>query len=618
MAEWGRGSVQGMVWSPDGKRLAVSTPFGVYLYPADTLASPILIRSSASAYHLAWSQDGARLAVDTGDAGGDAQLSAPVHRIQIWDVSTAEPAPVALFDVGGMVLDFAFSSSNGAGELVVLSRVADGALFQRWDIQGLKVTQSVPFRDTGMVEDGTLAPDFATAATHTKAGVVRIWRTRDGAQLSTTPALDSNPGVLAFSPDGSLLAVGYPDETQDYLNVNRVRIWQIPADGGDLKEPAYTFWDPVHTEGTEEKVVSLAWSKDGQFIASGTSDQVLHVYQLKAGPVYRRIPMESLPRYLAFSPDHGDTLPRIAAGELEIYRIEDGQRTAYDDGYLPGLYDMRFTPDDSALALSEFGKIDFRSTYDGTRKQVIKGMDGAVNSIAFDPVEQFLAAACQDGQTRLFRVMDGAFWNTLGEPTLPVLSADISSNNFWIASSGEDMKIRIFRMDDAALIETIQEPYVAYKVLFAPNNNQLATLTTNGVNLRIVNGTERKTNMVLEGTVGGVGLTDMAYSPGSEFLALVGNDVVRVIDPVSRTDVYSIHEPSGAMPWSVAFSPDNAFLAVGWSNGQISIYWAQDGTFMRTWQAHPQSVLRLAFSKDRQRLASLGSEATIRIWGVAP
>jgi WD40 repeat protein len=124
--------------------------------------------------------------------------------------------------------------------------------------------------------------------------------------------------------------------------------------------------------------------------------------------------------------------------------------------------------------------------------------------------------------------------------------------------------------------------------------------------------------MVLEGTVGGVGLTDMAYSPGSEFLALVGNDVVRVIDPVSRTEVYSIHEPGGALPWSVAFSPDNAFLAVGWSNGQISLYWAQDGTIMRTWQAHPQSVLRLAFSKDRQRLASLGSEATIRIWGVAP
>jgi WD40 repeat protein len=88
-----------------------------------------------------------------------------------------------------------------------------------------------------------------------------------------------------------------------------------------------------------------------------------------------------------------------------------------------------------------------------------------------------------------------------------------------------------------------------------------------------------------------------------------------VVSPTNGDVAYTLYEPNGALPWAVAFSPDNAFLAVGWSDGMIRFYWAQDGTLMKTWQAHPESVLRLAFSRDSHLLASLGSEGTIRIWG---
>jgi WD40 repeat protein len=108
----------------------------------------------------------------------------------------------------------------------------------------------------------------------------------------------------------------------------------------------------------------------------------------------------------------------------------------------------------------------------------------------------------------------------------------------------------------------------------------------------------------------------MAYSPGSEYLAVTGGGVVRVVDPIFRNDIYTIYEPSGAQPWAVAFSPDNAFLAVGWSDGQIRFYWAQDGTLMHAWTAHPEAVQRLAFTRDGRLLASLGAEGAIRIWGI--
>jgi WD40 repeat protein len=114
-----------------------------------------------------------------------------------------------------------------------------------------------------------------------------------------------------------------------------------------------------------------------------------------------------------------------------------------------------------------------------------------------------------------------------------------------------------------------------------------------------------------------VGLTDMVYSPGQENLALVGSGIVRVIDPLTQATVYTITaQPDGALPWSVAYSPDNAFLVVGWSDGQMRFYWAADGAFLGSWQAHPEAVQRLSFTRDGTLLASQGSEGTIRVWGI--
>ena len=180
------------------------------------------------------------------------------------------------------------------------------------------------------------------------------------------------------------------------------------------------------------------------------------------------------------------------------------------------------------------------------------------------------------------------------------------------------MRIRVFRVDDGVLMHTIEEPFASYRLSFSPNNDQLASLTTSGVHLRTVRGTLRTVDTELEDIAGGIGIADMAYSPGAEFLALVGNGVVRLINPVTLENVYSLHDPSGAQPWAATFSPDNAFLVTGWSDGTLRIYWAADGTLLRQIQAHTEPVRRLAFTRDNRLLASLGSEGTIRLWGIAP
>lgn len=638
LAQWGRGRVEGLAWSPDASTIAVTTPLGIYLYftAPDLSTPPVFVPTTGRAGRLAFSPDSRLLAVETIVPGSGKDMDLPVYRVQIWDLPTlrqlppealVNPQPQSTLETTLPAALLAFTDLN---RLAVVVRIDGGASVQTWDLTTGQRTAELNLTGGETATTAAISRDFSLLATRGDQGPVRIWRLRDGALLAATEdaPTGSRAGPLDFAPDGSRLAVGYADFTKDFANTNGVRVWKLPTDGSAQAVLDGVYTDNTLGEGAEQTLTSLAWSPNGEWLAAGYADYAISAWRLPPNVQVHHIQGATLPRYLAWSPDS----QHLAAGGLEIWRPIDTPNTpdpgrstagkvAYDDNFLPGLYDMTFAPDNQSLVLAEYGRIDFRATLNGTRNMEITGMTGQVNSLAFNPEGTLLSAACQDGAARLYLVKNGQFQAALGQPGLPVLTTDFSSNGWWVAYAAEDMKIQVYRVHDGMPMLTITEPYVSYRLRFAPNSDQIASLTTSGVNLRAFGGTIRRINAQLKVNYGGVGLTDMAYSPGAEHLALVGSDVVRVIDPLNLSNQtakveYTIYDASGALPWSVAFSPDNAFLAVGWSDGQIRFYWAADGTLLKTFPAHPEAVARLAFTRDGQYLASLGSEGTVRIWGI--
>lgn len=622
LAEWGRGRVDGLAWSPTGGLIAVTTPLGIFLYNPATFGTPLHLGTQASASRPVFSADGRFLAVDVFPTGAGYGLAAPAHRVQVWDTAAPEPLLVGDLETGGQALAMQFAEN----ELRVLTRSDTGAQFQRWIYNEGSRIQAINLSGGEAAVEAAISPDLSLAAVRGDSGPVRLWRLSDGLNLATTNEPVAKAGPLAFSPDSRLLAAGYPDTTRDFYNANRVRVWRLPGTAGDLSDLAFEVAAPSTGEGSEETLISLAWAPDGSYLAAGYEDYRLAVWRVQGmlgSPVYREMQGSTLPRFLAWAPmlDPSEPSPRLAAGGLEVWRIGAAggapDRLANLDDFLPGIFDMQFSPDGSRLALAGYGMIDIRAVSSGERAMSLAGMEGQVNGVAYNPNGELLAAACQDGTTRLYLASNGRYLDILGEPTYPVRAVDFSPDGRWVAASNENALIQIYRVKDGVLMYGLIEPFVAYELRFSPNTDQLASLTTSGVRLRGMFATEEDIFIDWESWIGGVGLTDMAYSPGEEFLALVGNDVVRVVEPITGVVEYSLYEPSGALPWAVAFSPDNAFLAVGWSDGQMRLYWAQDGRLMRAWQAHPASIRRLAFTRDGRLLASLGEEGTIHIWGVS-
>ena len=614
LARWGNGQVEGLAWSPDGTALAVATPLGVYLYDAGTLEYRALLQTSGAASHPVFSPDSTRIAsavVLAGKAGGE---------ILEWSIEQTNLE--RRLEVSGQPLALAYSPE--AGDLLAISRLQGGAALWIWNAEG-GLKQSLDLSGGETVEAAAFSPDLKLAVTRGPEGPVRLWQLADGANIATTQETGLRAGPMAFSPGGETLAVGYIDASRDYRNQNEIRVWRVPSPGEAAPAALlYTLNDSTRpdgvtmAEGMERTLLSLAWSPSGDRIAAGYEDRTVRVWQAVPSKPLQRIASATLPFGLAWSPS-GELL---ATGGVEIFQISDGSLRISTYDFLPGLYDLALSPKGDVLALAGYNQIEVRYVEDGSHAYTITGMHGPVNALDISPDGKQLVAACQDGTTRLYRLSDGRYLASLGEAGQPVLSAAFSANGRWVASGNESMLIQVFRVEDGRLMLGIKEPYVAYRLLFSPNVDQLASLTTSGVWLRSFGGEIQRITTTLEGMAGGVGLNDIAYSPGQEFLAMAGNGVVRVINPVTREDLYILSAvgsglPPDTQPWSVAFSPDNAFLAVGWSDGVIRIYWAADGVLMASRPAHPGAILRLRFSADSQTLFSLGAEGTIRLWGIS-
>jgi WD40 repeat protein/tRNA A-37 threonylcarbamoyl transferase component Bud32 len=72
----------------------------------------------------------------------------------------------------------------------------------------------------------------------------------------------------------------------------------------------------------------------------------------------------------------------------------------------------------------------------------------------------------------------------------------------------------------------------------------------------------------------------------------------------------------GGPVWSVAFSPDRRFLAIGSADTMIRLWRVGDVKMVQTLKGHNDTVMSLAFHPNGQTLVSSGADSTIHVWAV--
>ena len=321
---------------------------------------------SVNVYSVAFSPDGETLASGSGDLANDAN-----NTVRLWDVSTGTEIQV-LTGHTDAVRSVAFSPDGQT----LASGSMDGTI-RLWDVStGTEI--HVLFDEFRLpIYSVAFSPDGQTLASGIWQGV-DLWDVSTGTEKYALYAHDTGYSV-AFSPDGETLASGsgnYYGSTNHIFN--QIFLWDMSTDRETLEDGLWTDglwekwrdwnkgWDNALT-GHTGWVSSVAFSPDGETLASGSRDETIRLWDVPTGT------------------------------EIQVLT-----------GHTSWVLSVAFSPDGQTLASGSWDNtVRLWDVPTGTEIQVLTGHTAVVRSVAFSPDGQTLASGSGDNTVRLWDVSTG-------------------------------------------------------------------------------------------------------------------------------------------------------------------------------------------------------------------
>jgi WD40 repeat protein len=397
------------------------------------------------------------------------------------------------------------------------------------------------------------------------------------------PPLRHESGVysVAFSPDGQYLATA----TKDGL----VRLWRAKT-GEELRK-----W-PAH----ETNAPCVQFSPDGRYLASASWDLTIKVWDVQKvlhgvidAPVICLQHTDPAMRLwsVAFSPD-GQRLAsaggREAAekGELKIWDLNTGQATL-TLGFSWTVRYVQFSPDGRRIVGCSDDVVKVWDAETGREEVTCRDPHGNLQAVTFSPDGQRIAAVGglfavhPDREIMVWDAQSGQEIFRLGGHVGGLRSVSFSPDGSRLASTGLDQTIKLWDTMTGQEVLTLRGHIDhIFCVAFSRDGNQLASASLDGT-VRIWDATPPR--------------------------------------PEADLEYRTLRGHTGAVT-DVAFHPtDERTLASAGTDGTVLIWDLSSGQKLGALTGPPSDIrLRLAYSPDGRRLAvASGDRKEITVWDVA-
>lgn len=373
-------------------------------------------------------------------------------------------------------------------------------------------------RHTNRVWSVVFHPQGGLLASGGDDHTARLWDLQTGQCTKTFQGHSNAIYALALSPDHRLLASGHEDQA--------IRLWDFEgeafAQGAALPHPVRIL------RGHTNRVFSLAFSPDGNFLASGSLDRTLKVWHTHTGRCLLTLQgHESWVWAIALSPD-GRTL---ASGSYDhtvrLWDIHTGKELAILRGHTSSVLAVAFSPDGRTLASSGYEQtikiwdvasgqclrtlqahenrvwaiafhpeghtlatagddrtIQLWDWHQGQRLQTLTGHQGPPLSLLFLSDKQQLISGSADGTVRRWDLATGECCQVLQKHTSWVWDLAIAPQHPVLISAGQDERLQIWNLETGEALQTLraQRPYEGMKIFQAQGltEAQWQTLTALG------------------------------------------------------------------------------------------------------------------------------------------
>ncbi|MDH6104584.1 trypsin-like peptidase domain-containing protein [Anabaenopsis tanganyikae CS-531] len=262
---------------------------------------------------------------------------------------------------------------------------------------------------------------------------------------------------VAFSPDGQTLASGSDDDT--------IKLWDVATGTSIATLTGHSSW-----------VNSVAFSPDGKTLASGSWDGTIKLWDVATGTSIATLTgHSSWVNSVAFSPD-GKTLAS-GSSDIKLWDVATRRSIATLTGHSGSVESVAFSPDGQTLASGSWDDtIKLWDVATGRSIATLTGHSSWVRSVAFSPDGKTLATGSVDNTIKLWDVTTGRSIDTLTGHSDSVLSVAFSPDGRTLASGSGDETIKLWDVATGRSIATLTgHSRGVHSVAFSPDGKTLAS-----------------------------------------------------------------------------------------------------------------------------------------------
>jgi WD40 repeat protein/DNA-binding CsgD family transcriptional regulator/predicted transcriptional regulator len=407
-------------------------------------------------------------------------------------------------------------------------------------------------------------------------------------------------------------------DLKDY-DFSHLTIWQAYLQNINLQEVnfAYSKFSQSIFPKIFGGILSVAFSSDGQTLATGDTNGEILVWQVKNSELKLRLKADNtLIRSVAFSPD-GQTLANASENQtIKIWELSSGTCVKTLNEENNQVWSIAFSPDGKTLATGGNNQtVKIWEVASGICLKTLQGHNDCIRSVAFSPDGTTLATGSEDKTVKIWEVASGVCLKTLQGHSNWIRAVTFSPDGRTLATGSEDKTVKIWEVASGICLKTLQghNDWV-WSVAFNPDGKTVASGSADQT-IKIWELVNAQCIQTLRGHSNWI--QSIVFSPNGKTLATGSTDkTVKIWEVATGRCIQTLQGHSTWMR-TVAFSPDGKTLASGGEDKTVKIWEVATGKCLKTLQGHSNWVQSVAFSPNGQYVASSSPDRTIKIWEIA-
>lgn len=365
--------------------------------------------------------------------------------VKIWDWQTGECLKT-LLGHNSVVTSLAFSPQ---GDHLVTGSYDQSVKI--WDIATGKCLDTLQ-KHTNRVWSVAFHPQGKLVVSGGDDHAIKVWELQRGKCIKTLQGNSNAIYAIAYSDQSdrrNLLASGHEDQT--------IKLWNLNINAPQTLEPDLQPFQVLR--GHSDRILSVAFSPNGQMLASGSADRTIRLWNPHTGKSLKTLQgHRSWVWGIAISPDNKFLASGSYDHTVKVWDLESGECSQTLQGHPSSVLAVRFSPDGKTLFSSGYDKIvkhwkletgECLNTWEADSSNRVWTMALSSNS-------QHLATGGDDNYIKLWDIETGSCLRILSGHSHPVVSLVFTPNGDRLISGSSDRTIKIWDIFSGTCIETLQ------------------------------------------------------------------------------------------------------------------------------------------------------------------